>query len=256
MIFDTHIHLAHPCFNQLRDHLVRQVDFFLECATTYQSIKDVLFLSSKYEQVFSAIGIHPCFCQQLEQDNIEIDEWLYQQYLQYDMKDKIRAIGEIGLDYRKGQYSHKLQLECFSKQLQVAKQLDFPVSIHCIYAAEDVYQQVKLCGINNGILHGCSLSWEMAKKFVDYGFYLGIGSTLTYPNARKIVEVVKNAPLDRLLLETDSPFMLPYQLQDVYNTPKNIYLVANRISTIRNISLENVYQTTYQNARSLLRINN
>lgn len=251
MFFDTHVHLCHEAFCADRAQVIDQADAFLECATSLEDISWVLLLSKEYAKIFAAVGIHPFYCTNLSNTEGSIGSLLQRLCAQ---NVEIKAIGEIGLDYRKNQPDHKMQYACFLEQLEAAKKLQLPVSIHCVQALPHVQEAIRSSGTLRGILHGVSLSRESAAFFLDRDFYFGIGSIATYANARRILELIAYMPIDHLLLETDSPYMPPKQARGERNVPANARYTAQVIAEIKQMSLEEVFAITYQNACNLLQV--
>ena len=249
--FDTHAHLSDIAFSTDLEQIIFQADAFLECATSQRDAVRVLLLAEQYSHIYAAIGIHPFFSNSSGLNQGSVRQWLYQKCQE---SAKIKAIGEIGLDYRKGKPERNIQYACFFEQLEVASVLNLPVSIHCVRAIQDVQKAICDSKIQKGILHGASLSKESARFFLNRNFYLGIGSTVTYDNARRVTEMIQYTPLKYLLLETDCPFMPPAQMKGQRNIPQNIHHIVQAIASIKQLSVEEIYNVTYQNACNILQI--
>lgn len=249
--FDTHVHLSDTAFSTDLEQIVLQADAFLECATSYRDADQVLALAARYPHIYAAVGIHPFFSNLSAPELNSVSHWLYQLQQQ---STKIKAIGEIGLDYRDDQPDRKIQYICFLEQLETASMLKLPVSIHCVRAIQDIQKAICNSKIQSGILHGASLSKESAHFFLERNFYLGVGSIVTYHNARRVIEMIKYTPLDYLVLETDSPFMPPEKMRGQRNIPRNARFAAQAIADIKQLPVETVYYVTYQNACKVLQI--
>ena len=168
-------------------------------------------------------------------------------------RDKIVAIGEIGLDYYYPEPSHDVQKKWFIKQLEIAKELDMPVIIHSRDAAADTLEILKSDAAKGlrGVIHCYSYSKEMAMEFEKLGYYFGIGGVITFQNAKKLVETVEYLPIEKIVLETDSPYLSPVPNRGKRNSSLNIPLIARRIAEIKNVPYDTVVEITEKNARNL-----
>lgn len=233
MLIDTHCHVLSSEYDNpdeiIKDSL-NEIDKIIINGFDIESSKEAVALSKKYENVYAAIGIGPEDIDSYSDNTIE----LFQNLIN---NNKIIAIGEIGLDYYWTKETKEKQIEVFKSMLNLAKKNNLPVIVHSREAANDTYNLLKEYNVT-GILHCFSGSLEMAKRYVDIGFLLGIGGVVTFKNARKLVEVVENIDLSFFALETDSPYLSPEPFRGKKNVPKNINLVAKKISEIKGISFE------------------
>ncbi len=246
-MIDTHCHVFSEYYDDI-DLLIKKIK---EAGVTkiivngcdMKSNLEVLELVKKYDIVYGAIGFHPT---ELDDYNDECIKWL-----EAHMHDeKIVALGEIGLDYHYENTNKERQLKVFKRQLELASQYDKPVIVHTRDAIQDTYDilsKYHLCGS----VHAFSGSLEMAKEFIKLGFYIGIGGVCTYKNAKNIVNVIENIPVEYILLETDSPYLAPVPYRGEKNTPANIPIIVKKIGEIKKMDLKNVSIITANNANSL-----
>ncbi len=248
VIFDTHAHYDDEAFNEDRDSLFKSlaewsVCGIINCACSSRSAKTTLELAHKYDFVYAAIGLHP---EETEPFN---ESWI----INSAADKKCVAIGEIGLDYHWDSVPRETQKENFIKQIKIAKNLDLPVIIHSRDAHADTLDIVSEFR-PKGVMHCFSGSAETAKQLVDMGFYIGFGGAATFKNARKAIEVIEQIPLNRLLLETDCPYMAPVPYRGQRCHSAMIIRVAERIAEIKGVSVREVLDTTRQNTRDLFGI--
>lgn len=203
----------------------------------------------KYPFVYGAVGVHPSETEEL---NDNLMDWLKH----VSGEKKVVAIGEIGLDYYWKEPDPEIQKHWFVRQLQLAREVKLPVIIHSRDAAQDTLDIMKAekAGEIGGVIHCFSYGIEMAREYLNMGFYLGIGGVVTFNNGRKLKEVVEYMPLDRIVLETDCPYLSPVPNRGKRNSSLNLLYVAEAISQIKGISPEEVIKITNQNARNLYRL--
>lgn len=243
MMIDTHCHLDYVTYDNL-DEIVSKLDYIVISGANQKMNEEVIDIINKYENVYGVIGYHP-------DDFLEYDEaWLEKNI----NNPKIVGIGEIGLDYYHNKDNIEKQKEMFIKQINLAKKHELPIVIHSRDAAMDT----KIILEENleehvAILHCYSYSYEMAKEFTKKNIYLGIGGVLTFKNSHKLKEVVDKINLDKLVLETDSPYLTPEPYRGKTNEPYNVYYVAKEISKIKNITLEEVLNSTSFNALKIFK---
>ena len=253
MIFDTHAHYDDKQFESDREELFEQmkengVGTIVNVSAEVDSWSETIKLTQEYDIVYGAIGVHPDEVGNLTNEKFE-------EMKQFLENKKVVAVGEIGLDYYWDTNSHEVQEKWFVKQLELAKTKDLPVNIHSRDAAEDTMRILKQYTESlSGVIHCYSYSKEMAKEYVKMGYYLGIGGVITFQNAKKLKEVVKEIPLERLVLETDCPYLAPAPNRGKRNTSLNLKYVAKEIANIKDISIEEVIMQTEQNARKLYRL--
>ena len=200
-------------------------------------------LMERYPYIYGAIGVHP-------DDVGALDEEKIQRMHQICQMEKTVAVGEIGLDYYWDKENHEKQIYWFERQLEVAREEKLPFIIHSRDAAKDTLDTMKRlhAGDIGGVVHCFSYGKEMAREYLDMGLSLGIGGVLTFKNARKLVEVVEYAPLESLLLETDSPYLAPVPNRGKRNSSLNIPYVVEKIAEIKGVSREEVEEITWKNS--------
>ena len=252
-IFETHAHYEDVKFDSDREELLaslpkQNIEYVINVGSNLETTNKSIELAKQYDYIYAAIGVHPS-------DVEELDESSYDVLEKAAKFEKTVAIGEIGLDYYwdKEPAVQAKQREWFKRQMLLAKQHNLPVIIHSRDAAEDtmrVMKEVKAEEIP-GVIHCYSYSVEMAKEFVKMGYYIGIGGVLTFKNAKKLKEVAAEIPLERILLETDCPYMAPEPHRGERNSSLYLPYVVEKLAEIRNISKEEIISTTNQNARKL-----
>lgn len=254
MIFDTHAHYDDEAFNQDRDVLLSSfadagIEAVVNIGASIQTTKNTLELMKKYPFVYGAVGVHPSETGEL---NEHLIEWLKQMAT----KPKVVAIGEIGLDYHWDEPERDVQKHWFVQQLNVAREVGLPVVIHSRDAAQDTLDIMKAEKTQEigGVIHCFSYGVEMAREYLDMGFYLGIGGVLTFNNAKKLKEVVEYMPIERIVLETDCPYLSPVPNRGKRNSSLNLPLVVEAISQIKNVPQQQVIEITNRNAKEMYRI--
>lgn len=245
-IFDSHAHYDDGRFDEILPELLPElyqkgVEKIINCACDFESCKKCLQLSEKYKIIYSAVGIHPC--------NVNSGTTILD-IKNFAKHKKCVAIGEIGLDYYWQQDNKELQKQIFEEQLLLAKELNLPVIVHDRDAHADVLEILKKHK-PKGVIHSFSGSPEMAQEVLKLGMYLGIGGVITFKNAKKLPEVVENLPLDRLLLETDAPYLTPVPHRSKINHSEMIYLTAQKIGEIKKLSTNKILEISYSNAQNL-----
>ena len=253
-IFDTHAHYNDEAFDKDRDELLRSLNAkgigtVVNVGASIQSTKETLQLTRQYHFVYGAAGVHPNETGEL---NDNLMDWL--RYI--TREDKIVAVGEIGLDYHWEEPEPKIQKYWFVRQLALAREERLPVIIHSRDAARDTLDIIKAerAKETGGVIHCFSYGVDLAREYLQMGFYLGIGGVVTFHNARKLKEVVKYAPLDQLVLETDCPYLSPEPYRGRRNSSLNLIYVAEQIGQIKNIPADEVILVTSRNAKRLYRI--
>ena len=205
--------------------------------------KEVLELVNKYDNVYGTLGIHP-----EEVDNISEDS--FKLIVENINNPKIVAIGEIGLDYYWVSETREKQQDIFKRQLDIATKYNKPIVVHSRDAMQDTYNILKQYKLK-GSLHCFSSSLEMAKEFIKLGYKIGVGGTVTFKNSKKLQEIVEEIDLKNILLETDSPYLSPEPFRGKRNNPSNTYYVAQKISNLKDIDIEEVLDITSSNAIQL-----
>ena len=252
MLFDTHAHMNDPAFDEDREEVIlglkeKGVANFLNVGCCLESSKDCVAMAEKYDFVYASVGTHPDSAD-------EVDEGVLEAYRQMARHPKVRAIGEIGLDYYYETIPREVQIKAFRMQMELARELKMPVIVHERNAHDDGMRVVKEFKDVTGVFHCYSGSAEMARQLVDMGWYVGFTGVLTFKNARKAVETAERVPLERIVLETDCPFMAPEPFRGKRNDPGYLFRMAERLAEIRGISVEEVHRITTENAKALYRI--
>ncbi len=255
MIFDTHAHYDDEAFDNDREDLIRSlpesgIGRVVNIAASPESIEECLDLAHRFPYVYCALGIHPEHC-------AEMDEALLEEIRKKLRDEKAVAVGEIGLDYYWPEPDREIQKHWFARQLQLAAEVDLPVVIHSREAAADTMRIMKENHAEKvgGVVHCYSYSVELAREFVKMGFYIGIGGVLTFKNARKLVEVAREIPLERLLLETDCPYLAPVPYRGKRNCSLYLPHVVAKLAELKGITQEEVIRVTEHNAETMYRLN-
>ena len=253
MIFDTHAHYDDEQFDADREALLSGmkaggVGMIVDAAATVASWDKILELTEKYPFLYGSVGVHPDEVGDLNEEN-------FARMSELADRKKIVAIGEIGLDYYwdKEPEIQAKQRYWFVRQLALAQQADLPVIIHSRDAAEDTMKIMEKAyedGIK-GVIHCYSYSPEMAQEYVKMGYFIGVGGVVTFKNAKKLVKTVEMIPLSSIVLETDCPYMAPEPHRGTRNDSRNIPYVIAKIAEIKGVSVEEVEQTTRENAFAL-----
>lgn len=250
MIIDTHAHYDDEQFDTDRDELLKSmhdggIGLIVNAASTLESWEKIQRLTEEYPFVYGAVGIHPDEAGTLTEEHMSEMERLS------DL-EKIVAVGEIGLDYYWDNESHDVQKKWFIRQLELAKGKDMPVIIHSREAAADTMEIMR--GYASGmraVIHCYSYSVEMAREYVKMGYYIGIGGVVTFKNAKKLVNVVKEIPLTSIVLETDCPYLAPVPYRGKRNSSLYLPYVAEKIAEIKGVNIEEVVRQTEENSRML-----
>ena len=254
MLFDTHVHLNDDQFDDDLEEVIERarlngVERVVVVGFDEKTIKRAMELIDTYDFMYAAIGWHPV-------DAIDLTDSYLDWIEELTAHPKVVAIGEIGLDYHWDKSPKDIQQAVFRRQIQLAKKLDLPIIIHNREATEDVVAILEEEGAAEvgGIMHCFSGSPETAKRCLEMNFYISLGGPVTFKNAVKPKEVAKEVPLDRLLIETDCPYLAPHPYRGKRNEPSYVKLVAEQIAELKGISFEEVARVTTENANRLFRI--
>lgn len=250
MIFDTHAHYDDEAFDSDREQLLermrnRGVEYIVNVAASMTSCKSTIGLTRRFPYVYGALGVHPDGVSELTEEDYK---WLEKNIY----KPKIVAVGEIGLDYHWNDNKEQ-QMNAFERQMDIARQAELPIIIHSRDAAQDTYEVMKANKADEigGVVHCFSYTKEMAKQFMEMGFYLGIGGVITFSNAKKLREVVEYMPMDKMVIETDCPYLAPVPNRGKRNNSFNLPYVVSKIAEIKGISSDEVIDITSENAKKL-----
>ena len=253
MLFDTHAHMDDHAFDEDRDALLRGfpgqgVGLVMNPGCSLESSRNVDRLTRQYDYLYGAVGSHPDVADEVNGEVLEEYRKLCKQ------NHKIKAIGEIGLDYHYEDIPRDIQKKAFRMQMELARELNLPVIVHERDAHEDGMNIVTEFPEVTGVFHCYSGSYEMAKWLIDRGWYIGFTGVLTFKNARKAIDVASRIPLERIVLETDCPYMSPEPFRGKRNDPGKLYRMAQRLAEIRSLSEEEIQAITTENGKKLYRI--
>lgn len=251
MIIDTHAHYDDKAFDEDRESLLagmQQVGIsrVVNIGSSMEACRRTLELMEQYDFMYGVLGVHPCDSAFLTEEDME---WLKRQ----SGHEKCVAIGEIGLDYYWDEPARDIQRKWFERQLELAREVKLPVCIHSRDAAQETIDIMKAVHAEEigGVVHCYSYSKELAKIFLDMGYYFGVGGVVTFNNGRKLKEVVDYVPMDRIVLETDCPYLAPVPFRGKRNDSTKLSYVAEMIAQIKGISVDEVEEITCRNARGL-----
>lgn len=252
-IFESHAHYDAHQFDEDREILLNSmpengVGTIVNICADWDSVTEVVDMAKEYPFMYAAVGLHP--------DEVgDLNDVRFEVLRKQCQKEKVVAIGEIGLDYYWDNESHDVQKKWFVKQLELAREFDLPVIIHSRDAAEDTLNIMKehAKGLR-GVIHCFSYSKEMAEEYVKMGFYIGIGGVVTFKNGKKLKEVAEVIPLEKILLETDCPYLAPEPYRGKRNSSLYIPQIAQAIADIKGITYEEVVAQTEQNGKELFGI--
>ncbi|MDO5550959.1 MAG: TatD family hydrolase [Lachnospiraceae bacterium] len=254
MIFDTHAHYDDEAFDQDREAVLNAlqeagIGAVVNVGASLESTERTLKLTEEYPFIYGAVGVHPSDSKDLTEEDIQWLEGLTN-------RDKVVAVGEIGLDYYWEDPDHEIQKKWFVRQLALARKVKLPVIIHSRDAAKDTLDIMKAERSQEigGVIHCFSYGKEMAREYLDMGFFLGIGGVVTFQNGKKLKEVVEYAPLEQLVLETDCPYLAPVPNRGKRNSSLNLPYVVEGIAALKGITPQQVMEVTWENAKRLYRL--
>lgn len=250
-IFETHAHYDDTAFSEDRDFLLQQmhregIEYIVNIGCSMETSKGITKLVRQYDFLYGTVGVHPEDAGSLTEPDMEELEELSRQ-------EKILAIGEIGLDYHYDEPPRDIQKQWFVRQLDLAKRRQLPVVIHSRDAAKDTLDIMKAehAGKTNGVIHCFSYGIEMAREYLNMGYYIGIGGVVTFKNGRKLKKVAEYVPLDSIVLETDAPYLAPVPFRGKRNCSLYLKYVAEELAQLKGISAEEVCAVTFENAKRL-----
>ena len=249
MYFESHAHYDDERFDEDRDTLLASfpaegIETVVNASSDIKSSKASIALSEKYPFFYAAVGVHPHEVENITEADID-------ELRELSKHPKVVAIGEIGLDYYYDLSPRDLQRHWFKRQLELADELKMPVIIHSRDAAQECFDIIKNSNVRNGVIHCYSGSAEMAEEYIKTGFYIGVGGSLTFKNNKKGVETVERIPIEKILIETDSPYLAPVPYRGKRNDSRLLKYVVERISQIKNIPENDICKITKNNAQNL-----
>ena len=253
MLFDTHAHLNDPAFDPDRESLIaglpgKGVGLVMNVGCSAESSEDAVALAETYDHIYAAVGTHPDAAD-------EVCDAVLERYARLCRENpRVRAIGEIGLDYHYETIPREIQKKAFVAQMELAEKLNMPVVVHERDAHGDGMDIVRMFPNVTGVFHCYSGSAEMAKELVRRGWYIGFTGVLTFKNARRALEAAAAIPLDRIVIETDCPFMAPEPFRGRRNDPGYLYRMAEALGQLRGLPAEEIAAITTENGKRLYRI--
>jgi TatD DNase family protein len=253
MLIDSHAHLDDKRFDADRVMLINSlkengVGLVLNIGADIKTSRASVDLAKKYDNIYAVVGVHPHSAKDLEGSDLSELRALAQE-------DKVVAIGEIGLDYYYDNSPRDIQKKWFKKQIELAQELDMPVVIHSREATQDTFDILQEASEKKklkGILHSYAGSYEMALEYIKLGFYIALGGPVTFKNSRVSREVAAQIPLDKLLIETDSPYLTPEPYRGKRNEPMYVKYAAEKIAEVRGVTFEEIAKATTENLLRLL----
>lgn len=254
MLIDSHVHLDDRKFDDDRERLIENlknnnIELVINIGADVETSIASVALADKYDVIYAAVGVHP-------HSASEVNAQVMDKLRELSQNKKVIAIGEIGLDFYYDNSPRDVQRKWFKEQLKLAKEVDLPVIIHSRDASQETFDTLKENQDGNlrGVLHSFSGSPEMAMNYTEMGFYISIGGPVTFKNARVVREVAEIVPLDKLLIETDCPYLTPEPYRGKRNEPVYVRYTAEKIAEVRGISYEELVKATNENAKRLFKI--
>ena len=253
MLFDTHAHMDDHAFDADRSQLLgalpeQGLTLVMNPGCSLESSRNACALARQYDYIYAAVGSHPDVADEVNAAVLDEYRCLVRE------NPKVMAIGEIGLDYHYEDIPREVQKEAFRAQMALAAELNLPVIVHEREAHEDGMKIVEEFPTVKGVFHCYSGSLEMAKWLIARGWYIGFTGVLTFKNARKAIEVAASIPLDRIVLETDCPYMAPEPFRGKRNDPGKLYRMAEKLAELRGLTVDQIHRITVENGKRLYRI--
>lgn len=259
--FDSHSHYNDEKFDDDREELILKtyeegITKFICAGYNIESSKLSLDIANKYDYIYSIVGISP---NDVPETTAQIDSMLekIENIIKQDKKEnkKIVAVGEIGLDYYWNNENKDIQKELFIKQIELANKYNLPIVIHTREAVDDTLKIIRENNvINKGIFHCCPLNRELVKQGLDLGFYISFAGPITFKNSKNAEEIVNLVPIDKILIETDSPYLSPEPKRGTRNDSRNVKYVAEKIAEFKSLSVEEIAKKTYENSVKIFKI--
>ena len=262
--FDSHAHYDDEKFNEDREEIIEKIynadiTKFISAGYSLESSKNGIELAEKYDYIYTTSGISPNDVKEsIEETQKEIDE-LRKLIIEYKRgkkeKDKLVGIGEIGLDYYWNKENKEIQKYAFIEQIKLANEMNLPIAIHTREAVMDTLEILKQNPVNKkGVFHCCPFNRELVKEALKMGFYISIAGPVTFKNSKNAEEIVNMIPLDRILIETDSPYLAPEPVRGTRNDSRNVRYIAQKIADFRNMKIDDIAKYTYNNACKIYNI--
>ena len=257
-LFDNHSHLNDEKFDEDRDEIIREIintdtKNFITAGYSLEGSKKAVEISNKYDFMYATCGISPNDIPQTEEELWKMLDEI--KNLIKNNNKKVVAVGEIGLDYYWNTDNKELQTKAFIEQIKLANELDLPIVIHTRDAIMDTLEILKENPVKNkGVFHCCPQNRELIKEGLKLGFYISFAGSITFKSSKNADEMINLVPNDRVLIETDSPYLAPEPVRGTRNTPINVKYVAQKIADAKGMTLEEIADITYENARKIFKI--
>jgi TatD DNase family protein len=255
ILIDSHAHLEMPEYRKDLEEVIQRakasgVEYIFTVGTENKDWKRTVEIAQSHPFIYAVLGVHPHHAK-------EIDDQTYAVLKGCCQSEKVRAVGEIGLDFYRDLSPREIQLIRFREQIALARELGLPIVVHDREAHQETLEVLKSekAEALGGIIHCFSGDYEMAKECIDMGFYISVSGSITYKNAEPLREIVKKLPLERLLVETDAPFLTPVPFRGKRNEPGYVRYTAEKLAQIKKVSLEKVAEATTANAFRVFRLN-
>lgn len=258
-LFDSHAHYDDEKFDQDREGIIQKiydsgVEKFISAGYSLESSKRAIDLADKYEFIYTTVGISPNDVKQTLEETIE-DIKKLEDIITRKENDKIVGIGEIGLDYYWNKENKEIQKQAFIMQIELANRLNLPITIHTREAVSDTLEILKQHPVQQkGVFHCCPLNRELVKEALKLGFYISFAGPVTFKNSKNAQEIAEMVPNDRMLIETDSPYLAPEPVRGTRNDSRNVRYIAEKIANIKSLSTEEIAEITYQNTLKIFKI--
>lgn len=258
-LFDSHAHYDDEKFDQDREEIIQKiydsgVEKFISAGYSLESSKRAIELADKYEFIYTTVGISPNDVKQTLEETIE-DIKKLEDIITRKENDKIVGIGEIGLDYYWNKENKEIQKQAFIMQIELANRLNLPITIHTREAVSDTLEILKQHPVQQkGVFHCCPLNRELVKEALKLGFYISFAGPVTFKNSKNAQEIVEMVPNDRILIETDAPYLAPEPVRGTRNDSRNVRYIAEKIANIKSLSTEEIAEITYQNTLKIFKI--
>lgn len=252
-LFDSHAHYNDERFNQDRDELITKiygegVTKIINAGYSLESSKRAIEIANTYDFMYATAGISPNDIDEYKKEDLEIIEKLAK-------NDKVVAIGEIGLDYYWNKENKEIQKDVFVSQIKIANKLELPIVIHTREAIYDTLEILKnnVCD-KKGVFHCCPLNKDLVREGLKLGFYISFAGPITFKNSKNAEDIIKMVPIEKMLIETDSPYLSPEPLRGKRNDSRNVKYMAQKIAEVKEITIEEVAKATYNNAKQIFNI--
>ena len=252
--FDSHAHYNDEKFEVDRDKLIKKIyndniTNIINAGYSLESSKQAIIIAKNYKFMYATVGISPNDLQDFKKEDL-------QEILNMAKNKKVVAIGEIGLDYYWNKENKNIQKEAFISQIEIANTLNLPIVIHtreAIYDTLDILKNKVNC-IRKGVFHCCPLNVDLIREGLKLGFYISFAGPITFKNSKNADEIIKMVPLDKILIETDSPYLSPEPLRGKRNDSRNVKYIAQKIADVKELTLEEVAKSTYKNTKNIFKI--